>query len=96
MGLEPWLKPPKNGVLSHGSNPQKRCSRAMAQTPQKMGSRAMAQTPKKGVPEPWLKLNFVLHIFTCKIHYFLLTPSLILNTIYYLTCLDTFQMKNIC
>ena len=37
----------------------------MAQTPQKMGSWAMAQTPEKGVPEPWLKLNFVLHIFTC-------------------------------
>ena len=36
----------------------------MAQTPQKMGSQAMAQTPKKGVPEPWLKLNFVLHILT--------------------------------
>ena len=26
----------------------------------------MAQTPKKWGPEPWLKLNFVLHIFTCK------------------------------
>ena len=42
---EPWLKPPQNGVLSHGFNPQKRCSRAMAQTPQKWG------------PEPWLKLQ---------------------------------------
>ena len=29
-----------------------------------MGSQAMAQIPKKGIPEPWLKLNFVLHIFT--------------------------------
>ena len=40
----------------------------MAQTPQKMGSRAMAQTLKKGIPEPWLKLNFVLHIFTWNIY----------------------------
>ena len=59
-GLEPWLKPPKKGVPSHGSNLKKRGSRAMALKV----FRAMAQTPKKWGPEPWLKLNFVLHILT--------------------------------
>ena len=59
-GPEPWLKPPKKGVPSHGSNLKKRGSRAMALKI----FRAMAQTPKKWGPEPWLKLNFVLHILT--------------------------------
>ena len=31
-GPEPWLKPPKKVLPSHGSNSQKRHSRAMAQT----------------------------------------------------------------
>ena len=45
-GPEPWLKPPKKGVPSHGSNLKKRGSWAVALKV----FRAMAQTPKNGVP----------------------------------------------
>ena len=46
--------------LSHGLNLKKKGSRAMALKV----FRAMAQTPKIWGPEPWLKLNYVLHILT--------------------------------